>query len=71
MKKNVQQALLFVIIGAFFIYWAIDHSPKAGLGQIVGNELGGSYTMSETWYYVTLAIGAAFAVFGIKKFLNK
>ena len=71
MKKNMQQAIIFILIGAFFIYWAIDHSPKAGLGKIVGNELGGSYTMSETWYYITLVIGAALAVLGVKKFLNK
>lgn len=71
MKKHVLQALIYILIGAFFIYWAQDHSPKSGLGKIVGNELSGSYTMNETSYYITLAIGAALAVMGITKFIKK
>ncbi|MDH5367635.1 MAG: hypothetical protein OEW67_11640 [Cyclobacteriaceae bacterium] len=71
MKKHVLQALIFILIGVFFIYWAQDHSPKAGLGKIVGNELSGSYTMNETSYYITLAIGAGLTVLGIMKFIKK
>lgn len=67
----MRQPIIFILIGAFLIYWAIDHSPKAGFGKIMGNELSGSYTMSETWYYVTLIVGAALAIFGVMKIMKK
>ena len=54
--KNKQQGIIMALIGAFVIYWAYAHSPKAGFGKIVGNELAGSYTMSETWYSVWLLV---------------
>lgn len=71
MKKNILQAIIFILVGAFFIYWAQAHSPKAGVGRMIGNELSGSYTMSENWYYISLVIGAGLAVVGIKKFMKK
>lgn len=71
MKKHIQQAILFILVGAFIIYWAQTHSPKAGIGNIIGNELSGSYTMSENWYYISLVIGAGLAVIGVKKILKK
>ena len=71
MKNNILKAIIYLIIGAFVIYWAIDHSPKANLGQIIGNEISGSYTMSETWYYVSLGIGAIFVLLGLKKLAGK
>ena len=45
-------------------------SPKAGFGKIVGNELAGSYTMSETWYYISLTIGIALAAYGVYKLIT-
>jgi hypothetical protein len=36
------------LIGTFVIFCAYSHSPKAGVVKIIGNELAGSYTMSET-----------------------
>ena len=70
MKKGKLQGIITALVGAFVIYWAYAHSPKAGLGKIVGNELSGSYTMSEIWYYISLALGIVIAVFGVYKFLT-
>jgi hypothetical protein len=56
--------IILLVIGLFIIYWAMEHSPKAGLGQVISNEFSGSYTMSETWYYVSLVCGAALAIVG-------
>jgi len=71
MKKTQLQAIIYVLIGAFFIYWAQSHSPKAGFGQVIGNELSGSYNLSETWYYITLVVGAALGLLGIMKLVKK
>ncbi|MEN8250252.1 MAG: DUF3185 family protein [Bacteroidota bacterium] len=71
MKKEKLQAIIFILVGAFFIYWAQTHSPKAGIGNMIGNELSGSYTMNETWYYLTLVIGAALAIVGVVRFVKK
>lgn len=71
MKKDRLQAIVYILIGAFFVYWAQSHSPKAGIGQVIGNEISGSYTMSETWYYITLAIGAVLAIWGVFKLIRK
>jgi hypothetical protein len=65
MKKGLLQGVVLLGIGAFVIYWAMTHSPKAGLGQMLSNELSGSYTMSETAYYVSLAVGAVVALLGV------
>jgi len=70
MNKSKLQGIITASIGAFVIYWAYSHSPKAGLGKIIGNELSGSYTMSETWYYASLALGIAIGVYGIYRFLT-
>ena len=71
MKNKTLQSIIFILVGAFFIYWAQAHSPKAGLGKMIGNELAGSYTLSEGWYYITLALGAGLAVFGVWKIIKK
>ena len=71
MKNNVLQAIILLLVGGFFIYWAQSHSPVAGLVEKLGNELSGSYTLSETWYYITLGIGAALGVMGVFKLLKK
>ncbi|MEP5611809.1 MAG: hypothetical protein ABJP45_06140 [Cyclobacteriaceae bacterium] len=69
MNKSKQTGIIMVLIGAFTVYWAQSHSPK-DLGQIVGNELSGSYTMSETWYYISLIAGIAVIVYGISKIIK-
>ena len=61
------RGIVLLLIGGFIIYWAMEHSPKAGIGQVLSNEFSGSYTMSETWYYVSMFIGAAIAGTGLLK----
>jgi hypothetical protein len=70
MKKSKQTGIVIGLIGAFVIYWAYAHSPIAGFGKIAGNAMSGSYTMSETWYYVSLALGIGVAVYGVYKFVK-
>lgn len=70
MKKSTQTTVIIALVGAFIVYWAQTHSPKGSLGQIVGNELSGSYTMSESSYYISLIAGIALVVYGIYKFVK-
>ena len=65
MKKGFFNGIFALVMGAFIIYWALTHSPKAGLGQIVSNELSGSYTMSTEAYYVSLVLGGLIAAVGL------
>ena len=67
MKKGGIQGIIMLAVGAFIIYWAVTHSPKAGLGQIVSNELSGSYTMGEGAYYASLVVGTVIAALGLLK----
>ncbi|HNP20113.1 MAG TPA: hypothetical protein PKL31_16865 [Fulvivirga sp.] len=59
--------IILLAIGIFIIYWAMEHSPEAGLGQKISNELSGSYTMSEPWYYVSLTLGSLISFLSIVK----
>lgn len=70
MKKHVKLGLLLIALGSFVIYWAQTHSPK-NIGQAIGNAFSGSYTMSETNYYISLGIGIILCVYGILKILKK
>lgn len=70
MQKHLKSGLIFVAIGAFFIYWAQTHSPK-NLGKVIGNAFSGSYTMSETSYYICLIAGILICVFGVLKLVRK
>ena len=54
MKSGMIRGLVLLGLGAFIIYWAMTHSPKAGVGQMIANEVSGSYTMGETAYYASL-----------------
>lgn len=71
MKNYMKLALVYIVIGAFFIYWALTHSPKAGLGTIIKNELSGSYTMSSNSFYLTIFVGAVAVVVGVLKLIRK
>ena len=64
MKSGLIRGILFIAVGIFCIYWAQTHSPK-DLGQVIGNNLSGSYTLSEPWYYGLLGIGILVGVIGI------
>ncbi|MEP2773711.1 MAG: hypothetical protein ABJH05_16275 [Fulvivirga sp.] len=61
------KSLLTLAIGLFIIYWAQSHSPEAGVGDIISNELSGSYTMSSTWYYISMVAGSVITIFGVLK----
>lgn len=65
MKKNKLLGLVLVLFGGFTIYWSQTHSPRAGLGQIIGNELSGSYTMNETQYFICLGLGIILCIMGL------
>jgi len=57
--------IIILAIGLFMIYWAQAHSPKAGVGKIITNELSGSYTMSESWYYISVVAGSVIGLVGL------
>lgn len=59
------KSIITLAIGLFIIYWAQSHSPEAGIGEIISNEISGSYTMSETWYYISLVAGSVISIFGV------
>lgn len=58
------RGILLILVGIFLIYWAQTHSPK-DLGQVIGNGLSGSYTLSEPWYYACLGGGIVVGILGI------
>lgn len=64
MNKNLIKAVIYIAVGVFVIYWAETHSPK-DLGEVITNEISGSYTMSEPWYYTSLVLGTVVAILGI------
>lgn len=65
MKSGMIKGLVLLGLGAFIIYWALTHSPKAGLGQMITNEVSGSYTMGEPAYYASLVVGTIIGVLGV------
>lgn len=65
MNNKKLQGVVAGLIGAFVIYWAQTHSPKAGIGNMIANELSGSYTMSENNYYLTLGLGIVLVLVGL------
>lgn len=69
-KRGKQVPIVLIALGAFTLYWAWDHSPKAKLGKIVGNALAGSYTMSEEGFYFSAALGAGLILYGLYKLLK-
>lgn len=64
MKKGFLEGIIFTAAGIFLIYWAQTHSPR-NLGQVIGNSLKGSYSMSETWYYICLGLGILVGIVGV------
>jgi len=71
MKKGLLSGIILVAIGAFVIYWAIDHSPNASIGEKVGDLLEeDAYRMSEAWYYTSLVVGSIVALLGLRNLLK-
>lgn len=64
MKPGLIRGIVLIALGIFLIYWAQTHSPK-DFGQVIGNAVSGSYTLSEPWYYVCLGAGILVGVVGV------
>lgn len=60
-------SIIILSVGLFIIYWAQAHSPEAGIGEILANEISGSYTMSTTWYYISMVAGTLIGIVGLLK----
>ena len=65
MNRSRITGIIATLAGAFCIYWAGAHSPKASFFKQLGREMNGSYTMSENWYYITLAAGSLLVLWGL------
>lgn len=59
--------ILLLAAGIFIVIWTINHAPTAGIGEKLGRELQGSYTMSEPAYYASLVAGVVVGVLGIMR----
>jgi hypothetical protein len=71
MKKGLLSGIILIAVGAFTIYWAIDHSPNASIGEKVNDLLKeDAYRMSEVWYYTSLVAGSVIALLGIRNLLK-
>ncbi|MBK6265762.1 hypothetical protein JKA74_12020 [Marivirga sp. S37H4] len=72
MKKGLISGILLVAIGTFVVYWSVDHSPYAPLGEQVKDVFdSNSYRMSEFWYYTSLVVGTIIALLGLRNILRK
>lgn len=71
MKKGLLSGIILIAIGAFIIYWSIDHSPNASIGDKVTDLLeDDAYRMSEAWYYTSLVAGSIVALLGLRNLLK-
>ncbi len=66
MNNGMVKGILSLAVGLFLIYWAQTHTPNK-LGKIIENELSGSYTLPEHWYYICLGLGIIFGIVGVLK----
>lgn len=64
MKNGLITGILLIAAGIFMIYWAQAHSPK-DLGNVLGNAISGSYTMSKNGYYFSLGSGILVGIIGL------
>ncbi|MDX9770712.1 MAG: DUF3185 family protein [Tenuifilaceae bacterium] len=71
MKSKVFVGILLLVVGLVIVYWAYNHSPHAGLGNIVINELSGSFTLSKPAYAGVTIGGIIIAVLGLYKIFKK
>lgn len=71
MKKGLLTGIILIAIGAFIIFWAIEHSPNASIGERASDLLKeNAYRMSELWYYVSLVGGSIIAILGLRNLLK-
>lgn len=71
MNKGKLKGILFIALGVFILAWTYQHRPSASLvNEINGLFDDSSYSMSETWYYISLVVGAVVTALGIKGLLK-
>ena len=71
MNSSIFKGLIIIAVGAFVIFWTVDHSPHAPVGQQITDILDSNeYRMTEFWYYTCLLVGSLIAIFGIRKLLK-
>jgi len=63
MKSTLIKGIIFLAVGAFCLFWTQTHSP-ANVGEQLLRKASGSYSLSEPWYYASLALGAILVVYG-------
>lgn len=63
-NQQILKAIILLLVGVFILYWVQSHSPNAGIGKMISNELSGSYTMDEGWYYISMLLGSIITVIG-------
>lgn len=63
MKSGFLKGIIFVAVGVFCLYWTQTHAPS-NMGEQLLRKASGSYSLSEPWYYASLALGAVLVIFG-------
>lgn len=63
MKSSLIKGIIFLAVGIFCIYWTQTHAP-GNMGEELLKKAGGSYSLSEPWYYASLALGAILTIYG-------
>ena len=71
MKKKAIYGLIFLVIGLAVMFWAYSHSPYAGIGDKLANELSGSFTLTKLQFAGSMIGGAVLAVWGIYLLFRK
>ena len=71
MKSKVIVGILLLVVGLVIVYWAYNHSPHAGIGNMMINEFSGSFTLSKPAYAGVTIGGIIFAILGLYKIFKK
>lgn len=63
MKSALIKGIIFLVVGVFCIYWTQTHAP-GNVGEQLLKKAGGSYSLSEPWYYASMILGVVLAIIG-------
>lgn len=64
---KILAGLIALAIGVFLIFYAVNHGPNADISKKVGNFLQGEDNLSQTAYYLMMAGGVVFGLFGLSQ----